>query len=85
PWRLMLRLQGEFALLQRHIDNAGHAVLKVAIEATTPQAYAVNGQRIALLPVHLTVGGEDTAHQGPSTLAGVTFIVEQTSGLTLLY
>nr|WP_309474934.1 DUF6543 domain-containing protein [Pseudomonas sp. B21-051] len=85
PWRLMLRLQGEFALLQRHIDSAGHAVLKVAIEATTPQAYAVNGQRIALLPVHLTVGGEDTAHQGPSTLAGVTFIVEQTSGLTLLY
>ncbi|MEN5042823.1 dermonecrotic toxin domain-containing protein [Pseudomonas koreensis] len=85
PWRLMLRLQGEFALLQRHIDNAGHAVLKVAIEANTPQAYAVNGQRIALLPVHLTVGGEDTAHQGPSTLAGVTLIVEQTSGLTLLY
>lgn len=85
PWRLMLRLQGEFALLQRHIDSAGHAVLKVAIEATTPEAYAVDGQRIALLPVHLTVGGEDTAHQGPSTLAGVTLIVEQTSGLTLLY
>ncbi|EUB86443.1 dermonecrotic toxin domain-containing protein [Pseudomonas sp. GM30] len=85
PWRLMLRLQGEFALLQRHIDSAGHAVLKVAIEATTSQAYAADGQRIALLPAHLTVGGEDTAHQGTSTLAGVTFIVEQTSGLTLLY
>jgi hypothetical protein len=85
PWRLMLRLQGECALLQRHIDSAGHAVLQVAIDATSPQAYAVDGQRIALRPVHLTVGGEDTAHQGPSTLAGLTFIVEQNSGLTLLY
>jgi hypothetical protein len=81
----MLRLQGECALLQRHIDSAGHAVLQVAIDATSPQAYAVDGQRIALRPVHLTVGGEDTAHQGPSTLAGLTFIVEQNSGLTLLY
>ncbi|MBK5342346.1 hypothetical protein JFU48_13250 [Pseudomonas sp. TH49] len=85
PWRLMLELQGEFALLQQHIDSTGHAVLKIAIDATTAQAYAVDGKRIALLPVHLTVGGTDTAHQGPSTLAGVTFIVEQVSGLTLLY
>ncbi|MFJ2282359.1 dermonecrotic toxin domain-containing protein [Pseudomonas sp. NPDC087803] len=85
PWRLMLGLQGEFALLQQHIDSAGHAVLKIAIDAATAQAYAVDGKRIALLPVHLTVGGADTAHQGPSTLAGVTFIVEQVSGLTLLY
>jgi hypothetical protein len=85
PWRLMLKLQGEFALLQGHIDSAGHDLLKIAIDATTPEAYAVDGQRIALLPAHLTVGGEDTAHQGPSTLTGVTFIVEQTAGLTLLY
>lgn len=81
----MLKLQGEFALLQGHIDSAGHDLLKIAIDATTPEAYAVDGQRIALLPAHLTVGGEDTAHQGPSTLTGVTFIVEQTAGLTLLY
>ncbi|WP_371262585.1 dermonecrotic toxin domain-containing protein [Pseudomonas sp. H1h] len=85
PWRLMLKLQGEFAWLQGHIDTAGHDVLKIAIDAATPEAYAVDDQRIALLPAHLTVGGEDTLHQGPSTLTGVTFIVEQTAGLTLLY
>lgn len=85
PWRLMLQLQGEFAVLQSHIDSDGHALLKIAIDAATSEAYAVDGKRIALLPAHLTVGGTDTAHQGPSTLTGVTFIVEQVSGLTLLY
>ncbi|MFJ2712129.1 dermonecrotic toxin domain-containing protein [Pseudomonas sp. NPDC087346] len=85
PWRLMLKLQGEFAALQGQIDHAGHTVLDIAIDASTPQAYAVEGKRIVLLPAHLTVGGTDTAHQTASTLAGVTFIVEQVSGLTLLY
>ncbi|QAX86687.1 hypothetical protein C2E19_23810 [Pseudomonas sp. DTU12.3] len=85
PWRLMLKLQCEFAVLQRHIDSAGYALLKIAIDASTREAYSVSGKRIVLLPAHLTVGGTDTAHQGPTTLAGVTFIVEQVSGLTLLY
>lgn len=85
PWRLMLKLQGEFALLQRQISADGHQLLEIAIDANSREAYAVNGKRIVLLPANLTVGGEDTPHQGPSTLAGVTFIVEQISGLTLLY
>ncbi|WP_445181087.1 dermonecrotic toxin domain-containing protein [Pseudomonas sp. McL0111] len=85
PWKLMLHLQAEFAVLQGQIDNEGHKVLKIAIDASTPEAFAVDGKRISLLPAHLTVGGKDTAHQGASTLAGVTFIVEQISGLTLLY
>ncbi|MGF6088117.1 dermonecrotic toxin domain-containing protein [Pseudomonas sp. 18173] len=85
PWRLMLKLQGEFALLQRQISVAGHRLLEIAIDANSREAYAADGKRIVLLPVNLTVGGEDTPHQGSSTLAGVTFIEEQISGLTLLY
>ncbi len=85
PWRLMLKLQGEFALLQQQIDAHGRQVLNIAIDANTSQAFAAQGTRIVLLPAHLTVGGEDTPHQGPSTLSGVTFIEEQVSGLTLLY
>ena len=85
PWRLMLKLQGEFALLQRQIDAHGQHVLNIAIDANTRQAFAAQGKRIVLLPAHLTVGGEDTPQQGPSTLSGITFIEEQVSGLTLLY
>ncbi|MHA3736504.1 dermonecrotic toxin domain-containing protein [Pseudomonas sp. Eth.TT006] len=85
PWRLMLKLQGEFALLQGQIDAQGKQVLDFVTDASTAAAYAQDGKNIVLLPAHLTVGGEDTAGQGPSTLAGVTLIVEQTQGLTLLY
>lgn len=85
PWRLMLTLQGEFALQQRDIKPDGQHMLRIAIDANSREAYAANGKRIVLLPAHLTVGGEDTQNQGPSTLAGVTFIVQQMSGLTLLY
>ena len=85
PWRLMLELQGEFAVLARDIDAAGQKVLQIAIDANSREAFSVDGKRIELLPAHLTVGGTDTPGQGPSTLAGVTFIVEQISNLTLLY
>ena len=85
PWRLMLKLQGAFALAQRHIDASGRQVLEIAIDAATPQAFAPSGKRIALIPAHLTVGGTDTPAEGASTLSGVTFIEEQISGLTLLY
>ncbi|EJM95730.1 hypothetical protein PMI34_00783 [Pseudomonas sp. GM74] len=85
PWCLMLRLQGEFAMLNKDIDADGQRVLNIAIDANSREAYSIDGKRIALLPAHLSVGGADTDKQGPSTLSGVTFIVEQTSGLTLLY
>ena len=85
PWRLMLELQGEFAVLAKDIDTAGQKVLRIAIDANSREAFSVDGKRIELLPAHLTVGGKDTPGEGPSTLAGVTFIVEQVSGLTLLY
>lgn len=85
PWRLMLRLQGEFAVLTKDINADGQQVLDIAIDANSREAFSANGKRIELLPAHLTVGGKDTPGQGPTTLSGVTFIVEQISGLTLLY
>jgi hypothetical protein len=85
PWRLMLRLQGEFAVLAKDIDSNGRQVLEIAIDANSREAFARDGKRIELLPAHLTVGGKDTHGEGPSTLSGVTFIVERISGLTLLY
>ncbi|WP_223458727.1 dermonecrotic toxin domain-containing protein [Pseudomonas sp. GL-RE-19] len=85
PWHLMLRLQGEFAVLAKDINADGQQVLGIAIDASSREAFSANGKRIELLPAHLTVGGSDTPGQGPSTLSGVTFIVERISGLTLLY
>ena len=85
PWRLMLELQAEFARLQRHIDPHDLNTLKIAIDATTPQAWKANGKRIVLLPACLNPGGEDTPNEGPVTLSGVTFIEEQISATTLLY
>ncbi|WP_223444162.1 dermonecrotic toxin domain-containing protein [Pseudomonas sp. BF-R-19] len=85
PWRLMLRLQGEFAVLAKDINADGQQVLDIAIDASSREAFSANGKRIELLPAHLTVGGKDTPGQGSSTLSGVTFIVERISGLTLLY
>ncbi|VVP66470.1 hypothetical protein PS914_00347 [Pseudomonas fluorescens] len=85
PWSLMLKLQGEFARLQQHIDHNDLNTLKIAIEATTPQAWKADGKRIVLLPACLNPGGEDTPNEGPVTLSGVTFIEEQISATTLLY
>jgi hypothetical protein len=85
PWRLMLRLQGEFAALAKDINADGQQVLDIAIDASSREAFSANGKHIELLPAHLTVGGKDTPGQGSSTLSGVTFIVERISGLTLLY
>ena len=85
PLRLMLKLQGEFARLQGEINADGQQILDIAIDADSRAAYTANGRRIVLLPAHLSAGGDDTHAQGPSTLAGITFIEEQISGQTLLY
>ncbi|VVM53129.1 hypothetical protein PS662_00916 [Pseudomonas fluorescens] len=85
PWRLMLKLQGEFARLQKQISPDELHLLNIAIDADTPQAWLAGGKRVAILPVYLTVGGKDTPNEGGVTLSGVTFIQEQVSGVTLLY
>lgn len=85
PWRLMLKLQGECARLQQQLDQNELQVLNIAIEATTAEAWNVDGKRIVLLPAYLSVGGKDTPNEGPTTLSGVTFIEEQVSKMTLLY
>ncbi|MGJ7516951.1 dermonecrotic toxin domain-containing protein [Pseudomonas baetica] len=85
PWRLTLKLQGEYARLQKQISQADLHILNIAIDADTPEAWRANGMRIVLLPALLTAGGKDTPNEGPVTLSGVTFIEEQISGVTLLY
>jgi hypothetical protein len=85
PWRLMLTLQGTCARLQKQINQVEWQVLKIAIEANTPDAWNVDGQRIVIRPAYLSAGGKDTPNEGPTTLSGVTFIEEQVSRMTLLY
>lgn len=85
PWRLILKLQGQFARLQKQISHDDLDLLNIAIEANTPDAWLAGGKRVAILPVSLTVGGKDTPNDGGVTLSGVTFIQEQVSGITLLY
>ncbi|WP_322844657.1 dermonecrotic toxin domain-containing protein [Pseudomonas sp. B33.4] len=85
PWRLMLKIQGDIARLQKHLNDDDVEVLNIAIDATTAEAWLSKGKRVVLLPVSLTVGGKDTPQEGPVTLSGVTFIEEQVSGVTLLY
>ncbi|WP_339449154.1 dermonecrotic toxin domain-containing protein [Pseudomonas sp. EA_5y_Pfl2_R50] len=85
PWRLMLKLQGEFAVLRGDIKADGQEILELAIDTGARSAETAKRRRIVLLPAHLSVGGVDTDGQGPSTLAGITFIEEQISQQTLLY
>ncbi|MHC8318004.1 dermonecrotic toxin domain-containing protein [Pseudomonas sp. LB3P31] len=85
PWRLMLQLQGETALLQKHINADDLQVLKIAIDANTLEAWRTEGKRVVLLPACLIPGGKDTPQEGPVTLSGVSFIEEQVRGATLLY
>lgn len=84
PWRLMLKLQGEYTRLQKQISHADQQILDIAIDADTPQAWKAQGKRVVLFAATLTAGGADT-NDGPVTLSGVTFIEEQVSGVTLLY
>ncbi|WP_085684533.1 MULTISPECIES: dermonecrotic toxin domain-containing protein [unclassified Pseudomonas] len=85
PWRLMLRLQGECARLQKQISVQDLQILDIAIDADTFPAWRANNKRIVLLPALLTSGGRDTPNEGPVTISGVSFIQEQVSGTTLLY
>jgi hypothetical protein len=85
PWRLMLKLQGESARLQKQISHDELQVLIIAIDANTLEAWRVDRKRITILPAYLRAGGKDTPNEGPTTLSGVTFIEEQISGMTLLY
>lgn len=83
PWRLMLELQGLLGLAQGTLDVAGQAILRIAVDADSHTRYRTEQHDIRLVGAMLATGGEDTAHQ-PSALAGVTFVNDQRSGITLL-
>lgn len=84
PHRLMLKLQNLMYHQCGELDNVGHAILSVAIDADSQSAFRVGGHDIQLLPALLTAGGEDTDGQ-TTTLSGVTFIEDRASKVTLLY
>lgn len=85
PWQRLLRLQGEFARLQQHINADESEILKIAIDANTADAWQADGKRVVIRAAYLSAGGKDTDKEGPATLSGVTFIEEQINGTTLLY
>lgn len=86
PHRLMLKLQGRQAFLQKTINSSElHTFnIAIAIDATTPDAWRAEGNNIELRPAFLSAGEADT-QDGPSTLSGITFIHQKNTGSTLLY
>lgn len=83
-WRLLLQLQSRIAQVRGHLNADALQILGIAIDANSPEAWNAGNRRIVLKPASLTVGGSDTGSYS-ATLLGVTFIEEQTSGVTLLY
>ena len=84
PLRLMLKMHSVQARTTGDMNAGGQAILDIAIDADSTEAYRANGHDIRLIPARLTAGGEDTESYGV-TLSGVTFITDQKSGNTLLY
>ncbi|WP_438869721.1 dermonecrotic toxin domain-containing protein [Pseudomonas sp. L1(2025)] len=84
PLRQLLKLESQCGVLENRLTGIAPQVLAIAIDARTPEAWNRDGMQVALIPAYLTAGGKDTNDQG-TTLAGVTFIEEKVSGLTLLY
>lgn len=84
PIQLALQMQSIYALQRGLLDASAKAILDIAIDADSPQAWQVDGKRIVLRAARFSVGGTDTGDQS-TTLSGVTFIEEQNSGQTLIY
>jgi len=84
PHRLLLQIQSRMAHAEGILNAEQLQTLLTAIDASSPQAWQPPGKRIVLHPAYLTVGGADTEDL-PTTLSGVTFIVDQVRGSTLLY
>ncbi|MCM2376836.1 dermonecrotic toxin domain-containing protein [Pseudomonas marginalis] len=77
PHRLILKIQGRLAHLNGTLTADELQVFNQAAEQAKPVGLVV-------LPAVLSVGGADT-DDGPSTLSGISFIEEKSTGLTLLY
>ncbi|MCU7250038.1 dermonecrotic toxin domain-containing protein, partial [Pseudomonas koreensis] len=64
----------------QHISADEQRIFDAAIDGQSAEASSV-----ILLPATLNSSGKDTPDEGPVTLAGVTFIQQPSSGITLLY
>ncbi|ROL78473.1 hypothetical protein BHU25_02155 [Pseudomonas vranovensis] len=84
PFRQMLIMHSAQARAKGELDDKGQRIFDIAIDADSAAAYLVEGHDIRLIPARLTAGGKDTDNY-PATLSGVTFVCDQTSGITVLY
>lgn len=84
PLQLMLAMQSVLSQGLNLLSDEGVAIMQVAIHACSSTDYQADGHAIRLLPATLTAGGADTDHRS-DTLSGITFIEDQSSGITLLY
>lgn len=84
PFALMLEMHWVTAFAQRDIDDRGRRMLIQACHAATPDAWNSSEFRLALRPAALTLFNEQV-HSGGSVLAGVSFLEDQVSGITVLY
>ncbi|MNJ25788.1 hypothetical protein D3C77_202440 [compost metagenome] len=84
PFRQMLKMHSIQARAKGELDDQGQTIFDIAIDADSAAAYLADGHDIRLIPARLTAGGEDTDSYG-TTLSGVTFVNDQTSGITILY
>lgn len=83
PLGLMLKLQAVLLEAQGTLDARGQAILERVLNARTQVEDPVGAPTPHLLPAILTAGGRDTDDK-PTTLSGVTFIQDRTSGITLV-
>ncbi|WDY59091.1 DUF6543 domain-containing protein [Pseudomonas sp. PSKL.D1] len=84
PYQFMLKMRGVLLHGKRVLNDQGLAILQVAINAKSPADYRASGHDIRLLAAVLTSGGTDTDFK-PSSLSGITFVEDRSSGITLLY
>jgi hypothetical protein len=84
PLQMMLAMQCLQLKGLNQLTDEGMAIMHIAIHARSSKDYQADGHAIRLLPARLTAGGTDT-DGSTSTISGVTFIEDHTTGITLLY
>jgi len=85
PYRCQLHLQAVLAYGAGRLSEQGARIAQCAIDADSAQAYQPDGWDIVLHSARLAADGRAESSGQPVTLAGITFIEERTTGITLLH
>ncbi|WP_225775054.1 hypothetical protein [Pseudomonas sp. Marseille-Q5115] len=84
PYALMLEMHELIAWQQRRLDARGRHIVRVALHATTADAWASEGLNITMRPAALTVFDE-RSHSHGSPLAGVVLLHDRATDTAVLY